>query len=67
MNSRAAAQDVYRSLTANPSMATVIVDGEPHSIRLGWLVFTIIITIIIIIIIIITTGPGQTQLCILVI
>ena len=36
MNSRAAAQDVYRTLTANPSLAVVMVDNEPHVIRLGW-------------------------------
>ena len=36
MCSRTAAQDVYRALTSNDSLAVVVVNDESHKIRLGW-------------------------------
>lgn len=43
MCSRTAAQDVYRALTSNDSLAVVVVNDESHKIRLGWVLINIIL------------------------
>ena len=36
MGSRNDAQNLYRALTSNESLATIVVNSEHHKIRLGW-------------------------------
>jgi formate hydrogenlyase subunit 4 len=43
LSTRKDAQDVYRAITSNDSLAVIVVNDESHKIRLGWVLINIIL------------------------